>query len=253
MNIVVFDTETVSLDKPFCYNIGYVIANVETRKILVKRDFVVEQIWHNLPLFSTAYYAEKRELYVSAMRGKRAVLDKFGYICRQMTRDFTAHNVEIAFAYNSPFDDKVFTYNCDWYKCNNPFDTIPIVDIRGFAHNFIVDEYYKGYCEMHKLFTETGNYSTTAESIYKYITDNEMFKEEHTALADSEIELQILFVCLDKGANINSEYQVYRSIDRECRQVFSVTDKKTKEVLFQSVCTKVRYDKKNGRVEITTP
>ena len=187
------------------------------------------------------------------MRGKRATLNKFGYICRQMARDFTAHNVEIAFAYNSPFDDKVFAYNCDWYKCNNPFDTIPIVDIRGFAHNFIVNDHYKEYCEKYQLFTESGNYSTTAESVYKYITNNEMFKEEHTALSDSEIELQILFICLDKGANINKEYAVLRSIDRECKQVFSVIDKKTKEVLFQSVCTKVRYDKKNGQIEITTP
>ena len=45
MNFVVFDTETTSVGAhPFCYNIGYIIANVETREILVKRDFVVEQI-----------------------------------------------------------------------------------------------------------------------------------------------------------------------------------------------------------------
>ena len=43
MNIVVFDTETVSLEKPFCYNIGYVIVDTESGKRLVRRDYVVEQ------------------------------------------------------------------------------------------------------------------------------------------------------------------------------------------------------------------
>ena len=60
--ICVFDTETTSLDKPFCYNIGYVIADPETDEILLRRDFVVEQIWHNQPLFQTAYYAAQRPL-----------------------------------------------------------------------------------------------------------------------------------------------------------------------------------------------
>ena len=76
MNIVIFDTETTSLEKPFCYNIGYVIGN-EHGETLLKHDFVVEQIWHNLPLFSSAYYADKRALYIDAMRARLAVLDKF--------------------------------------------------------------------------------------------------------------------------------------------------------------------------------
>ena len=91
MNFVVFDTETTSLDKPFCYNIGYVIMNDSGMK-LVKKDFVVEQIWHNLPLFSTAYYAEKRPIYVKAMKARKTVMDKFGYICREMIRDFEKYD-----------------------------------------------------------------------------------------------------------------------------------------------------------------
>ena len=79
MNIVIFDTETTSLEKPFCYNIGYSIRTSENQ-ILVEKDFVVEQIWHNLPLFSTAYYAEKRPIYVNRMRARAVKMEKFGYI-----------------------------------------------------------------------------------------------------------------------------------------------------------------------------
>ena len=59
MKIVVFDTETTNLEKPFCYNIGYAIFNTDTQECLIAKDFVVEQVWHNKALFETAYYAEK--------------------------------------------------------------------------------------------------------------------------------------------------------------------------------------------------
>ena len=62
MNIVIFDTETTSINKKFCYNIGYVIADGDTSDILLKREFVVEQVWHNDMLFSTAYFADKKQI-----------------------------------------------------------------------------------------------------------------------------------------------------------------------------------------------
>lgn len=216
MNICVFDTETTSLEKPFCYNVGYVIVDTDTREILTKKDYIVEQAWHNLPLFSSAYYAEKRSWYVSAMRGKRAVLDKWGYIMRNMARDLREYNVECGYAYNSPFDDKVFTFNCDWYKTNNPLDTIPVYDIRGMVHGIIAhDDNFFQYCEKYERFTEKGHYSTTAETIYGYTQNCPGFEEAHTALADSEIECAILLWAHDMGANYATEYPIFRSIPRE--------------------------------------
>ena len=70
MIIAVFDTETTSLEKPFCYNLGYCLVDTDTKEKVLKRDYVVEQIWNNLELFSSAYYASKREIYVKAMRGR---------------------------------------------------------------------------------------------------------------------------------------------------------------------------------------
>ena len=87
MNILVFDTETVNLEKPFAYNIGYVVYNTDSAEILVKRDYVVEQVWHNPMLFVTAYYADKRDLYIGRMRSRKCIMDKFGYITQAMYRD----------------------------------------------------------------------------------------------------------------------------------------------------------------------
>lgn len=215
MNILVFDTETTSLVKPFCYNIGYCIYDTETNTTLIKREYVVEQIWHNLPLFSTAYYTDKRPLYVKAMRARKVLLEKFGYITQQMCRDINDFEIVCAYAFNSSFDERVFEFNCDYFKCINPFDTIPIFDIRGNVHKgiaFTTD--FQSFCETNQYFTESGNYSTTAETIYRYLFDNE-FNEAHTALSDSEIELDIL---IDMVLNYNQEwnvgYKAYSSVPR---------------------------------------
>ena len=76
MNIVIFDTETISTTKPFCYNIGYVIADTENRTTLVKHDFVVSETWNNKMLFNTAYYCDKQETYISRMKGKTVIKKK---------------------------------------------------------------------------------------------------------------------------------------------------------------------------------
>ena len=78
MNIAIFDTETTSLDKPFCYNIGYLIVDTENHDTLIKRDYVVEQVWHNPMLFTTAYYADKRDIYIKRMRAKTVKMEKYG-------------------------------------------------------------------------------------------------------------------------------------------------------------------------------
>lgn len=246
MNIVVFDTETTSLDKPFCYNIGYTISD-ENGNTLLSREYVVEQIWHNLPLFSSAYYADKRPLYIERMRAHRITLEKFGYVCQQMIRDFKQYAVERAFAYNSSFDDKVFAFNCDWFKCKNPFDTMPIIDIRGFVHSFIVTQSsFVQFCEENNAFTETGNYSTTAETIYRYLFNND-FNEEHTALADSLIEKDILFACIEKGACIDTEYTTRRSIERKVERELHIKTAEQTDYYFKY--SKIRINK--DKTEIT--
>jgi len=247
MNIVVFDTETTSLEKPFCYNIGYVIVNNLGEKI-AEKDFVVEQIWHNLPLFNTAYYAEKRPLYISAMKARKATMNKFGYICQEMIRDFKKYDVEAAFAYNSSFDEKVFAFNCDWFKCSNPFDTIPVKDIRGFAHQFIINKDYKEFCEINKYFTESGNYSSTAETVYRYITGDTDFIEDHTALSDSEIETDILFYCVDNGADLTSDYCAKKSITRNVEKILHI--KTAEQIDYYFDYTNIKINKEKTEIKL---
>ena len=224
MKIMVFDTETSNLEKPFCYNIGYVVYDTDNEIVLEKKDFVVEQVWHNDMLFTTAYYSNKREIYVNRMRARKVLMEKYGYICQEMIRDIKRYEIKLAYAYNSPFDDKVFNYNCEWFKCNNPFDNVKILDIRGFVHNSIANEKaYKDFCEENEYFTESGNYSTTAETLFRYIKQDLDFVEEHTALADSLIELDILNYCIDNyGLDYEKEYKTKRTIERETERELEI-------------------------------
>lgn len=253
MNICIFDTETTSLEKPFCYNIGYIIVNADTYCIgdepIVKREFVVEQVWHNNMLFTTAYYAEKREEYIRNMRARTVKLDKFGYVTQQMARDFKNYEVEYAFAYNSSFDEKVFNFNCDWFKCINPFDNIPIYDIRGMVHEFIADtQDYRDFCDKYSFYTDSGNYSTTAEVVFRYISNLPDFVEEHTALEDAQIETDILTYCVCHGADVTKQYKARQSIVRELPKQFRVIE--NGEVIFETTCQSMRYYKKENMVRL---
>ena len=226
MNILVFDTETANLEKPFCYNLGYVIYDTDEGKVVLKRDYVIEQVWHNAMLFTTAYYANKRELYVSRMKGRTAILDKWGYVCQRLYRDIVEFEIKDGYAYNSGFDEKVFEFNCDWFKTINPLDSIAVHDIRGYVMDKIAfTDDYKKFCEEHNLYTESGNYSTTAEAVYRFISGNTEFIEEHTALADSEIECEILAECVGLGCEWNTDYKVPKYVPRNTEKVFVIVDK----------------------------
>ena len=220
---MILDTETTSLDKPFCYDIGYTIFDMDTMMLVKDMHYVVEQTWHNLPLFESAYYKEKRPRYVTLMRQHKASMDKWGYIMRNMYRDVKQYNITDAYAYNSDFDDKVITFNCDWFKCNNPLENVAIHDIWGYASEFITNNAaYTAFCEQYERFTDTGNYKGSAEVVYQYLTNNPDFVEEHMGLYDSQIETYILAACIERGAQWASDYKVKKVLPRMIEKPFTV-------------------------------
>ena len=92
-NILVFDTETISLEKSFIYNLGYVIVDPDG-KTLLERSFVIRQIYDNKPLFATSYYAKKRPLYISMLKGRRTKKVSWGDACRLMCKDIKEYGVQ---------------------------------------------------------------------------------------------------------------------------------------------------------------
>ena len=220
---LILDTETTGLDKCFCYDISWVIMDMETGDIIDFKANVVEQVWHNLPLFESAYYKEKRTKYVEMMRRHEATMDKWGYIMRKLKQDIVKYSISEVYAYNSDFDDKVISYNCDWFKCNNPLETIEVYDIWGYASQFVTGNAdYRKFCEDNSRFTDTGNYKGSAEVVHQFITNNADFIEEHMGLFDSEIEAGILWECVKRGADWAKHYTVNKILARPIMHPFSI-------------------------------
>lgn len=245
MNILVFDTETVDVEHAFCYNVGYTIVNIETREKLIKRDYVIEQVWENKMLFSTAYYAEKKQLYINALRGRKASIKHWGHTMQRMIKDIQEYNVEFAYAFNSPFDVRVFDFNSEWFKSSNALDYVETIDIRGLINKLLFSDEYKAFCEENGFYTESGNYSGNAETLTKFIRQDKEFIEDHTALSDSLIEADIILYMIDKyGVDITKEGKVYATVPRETEREMVI--------VHNGVEHKFTYLKKLTRNGITT-
>lgn len=223
-NVIVLDTETTSIDKPFCYDCSWVIMEKETGKLIDFKANVIEQVWHNLPLFESAYYKDKRTKYIKMMRAHDAVMNKWGYVMGELKRDIKKYGITEVYAYNSDFDDKVIAFNCDWFKCINPLETIAIYDIWGYASEFITKlADYKNFCENNGRFTDTGNYKGSAEVVYQFLADDADFIEEHMGLFDSQIEAWILWQCVNNyGAEYAMNYKVNKILPRIVAHPFSI-------------------------------
>lgn len=222
-NLMVLDTETINIDKPFVYDIGYIVYNPQTSRVMVKRNYLVKEIWNNKVLFATSYFADKRPLYEKLIKQGKIKVKPFNWIMRRMAKDMRKCDIGFMYAYNAPFDTKVFNFNTNWFKIENPLERVKILDIVPYVHKVIgFTEIYKEFCERHQLFTESGNYSANAENVTRFLTCDTDFKEDHTALADCEIELKILLHCIDKGCEYHQEYKKYACIPRKTKRQFVV-------------------------------
>lgn len=249
--VLVFDTETTSIDKPFCYNLAWVVADIDEEgvyTILDEKEYMVKQVWYNTMLFSTAYYADKKELYHDRIRQHFIEVKRFDEVINELSKVIEYYNIECAYAYNSQFDERVFAFMTDWFHTPNPMAEIPVFDIRAyFTHAIKDDTTFKEYCENNALFTESGNYSTTAEIAYRYLLAEDDFVEEHTALADSIIELDILARCAEIGEEIFTHKKAIKSIPREVEKVFTI-QYKNKNYSFKGLTAK--WYKKNNKLII---
>ena len=244
--IIVFDTETTSINKPFCYNIGFCVCGVTNNDIIIldTYEFMAKQVWYNTMLFSTAYFADKKELYHERIRNKFIDVKRWNEIVDILIDVIEKNNISAVYAYNSPFDVKVMTFMCDWFKTYNPFNDIPVFDIRDFFMNSIENsDNYKDFCENNQFFTDSKNYSTTAETAYRYIENDTNFIEEHTALADSEIETDILKWCYKNGVDIFTNIKSIKSIPRKIKQKYIVKQGDSKYVFYGTGAT--WYKKRN--------
>lgn len=207
--ILVFDTETANtikygnkldMSNVLVYDCGWQIIDTHGN-IYQERSFVNKDIFTYEPhLMQTAYYAEKIPRYLADIwRGKRIATSTYK-IRQTMLSDMEKFGISEVAAHNARFDITALNNTIRYITKSKfrywfPYDT-EIWDTMRMAESVILKmPTYRKFCEQHNFFTETGRLKKTAEILYRYISKQTEFEEEHTGLEDVKIESQILAYC----------------------------------------------------------
>jgi hypothetical protein len=203
--ILLVDTEFITLNKPFVYDLSYLIARKVGDKYATLKSVgnVVKQVYQNKMMFETAYYAEKRKLYTSALRGKTYKQNYMGNILRQLKKDIKEYNVSMVLGYNVNADLRSIGFTSEYLKLDNPFTDTKVIDLMPIVVNTICDtNEYKTFAKENNLITEKGYYKMSVESVMKYINNNIEFSEKHLGKSDNENEIDLLNYAIEKGASL---------------------------------------------------
>ena len=230
------DKKKLAIAKPLVYDIGWTIAT-RSKGTVLKRNYLISETFSVPAIFNTAYYHEKRPLYLAMLERGEIELKPWREVMNIMIADL--QTVDWICAYNAMFDFKkaiIFTetyinnlYSRHYYEweeeqkvfckhiLKNPsrkeshnFDkdnfvfrgvNYPMIDIWGLACTHILNcAAYKKACLENERISNAGIYfSTSAESAMQFFSKKFNFIEDHTALSDAEIETELLFASLKRG------------------------------------------------------
>lgn len=192
--ILVIDTETVgAIPRQLAYDIGGVVTD-RNGKIYHEFHFVVKEIFADLELMHSAYYADKFQTYVDSLYEQKIEPLSFMEILRKLTAIIDLYDVKAIAAYNLQFDKRAMENTCDLIFENRNWLNRDLEElcIMCAACDIL---YGKTYCKLARergWVTDKGNIKTSAECGYRYISGDYDFEEAHRGLDDCRIEAEIL-------------------------------------------------------------
>lgn len=209
---IVLDTETCPCDKNFegvsawnmfVYDCGWAV--VDKRGTVYRtHSFVNADIFlDEKNLMKSAYYANKIPKYWEQIKNGQRILTSFYNIRKTLMDDIKEFEVSEIYAHNAMFDYGSLTNTRRWetkskYRYFFPKSVI-ICDTLKMARQVIANTpTYQAFCHEHGYLTKTRRVQLKAETIYRYITDNTEFSENHTGLEDVMIEKEIMAYCFRK-------------------------------------------------------
>lgn len=197
MKILIIDTETAnSVEQPLPYDVGYVIYDTDTDKILVSRSFIVAEIYLDKQMMNSAYYAEKIPHYEKGLHNGSRTMKRLLNIRKQIHKDMEQFECHTIGAYNLGFDKRASNNDIRFITASKlrwffPYG-VKWIDIWTMAcTSFMRSVHYIKWALKNGEVSEAGNIKTSAEVAYRYITKNTDFAEEHTGLEDVMIETEI--------------------------------------------------------------
>lgn len=216
---IVLDCETCPCDKDFeevspfnmlVYDLGWVVVD-KRGKVYERRSFVNADIFlDEKDLMKSAYYAKKIPSYWEDIKAGRRKLTSFYNIRKALLADIERYGVKDVFAHNMFFDLNALNNTYRWetkskHRYFFPYN-LGINDTLKLSRQVIATmPTYKRFCEENGYLTKRNQVRLTAEIIYKFISGEEDFEENHTGLEDCMIEKEILAYCYRKHKKMNGK------------------------------------------------
>lgn len=237
MNLLIVDTETAK----YCgvdtvYNIAWAIMT-KGGKVKIQRSFLVADVYDKMFTIlkkdgtqwaDKGYYSVKSVFYENQL-DKVTFKKKWVDILNQFIMDIKTYNISLVTAFNIGFDKRVIgttTELLTQQQITNVPNTIQILDNRfdiydiriGALNSICHTKKYTNFCIENEFLTDSClHFSTTAETLVRYIRNNPYIIENHTALEDVQIETEILTKVLKKQSVLtpcegNPKFFVYNAL-----------------------------------------
>lgn len=209
---VVLDTETcnglivndeLDLSQSIAYDIGWQIIDKQGN-VYEKHSFAIFEVFCEMrDVMTSAYYADKIPSYWEDIKLNKRQLVQLRTARNILIEEMKEYNVKAVMAHNASFDLRALN-NTERYVTKSkyrhffPYGT-EIWDTLKMANDTICKQKaYIDFCKREGYMTKhrTPRVRATAEILYKYISGDYDFAEEHQGLADVEIESQIFVHCM---------------------------------------------------------
>lgn len=193
---------TVTGKSAFVYDIGWIVAD-NHGNIIVQKTFLVKEVFFGMPdRMQTGYYKNKIPLYWKMIKEGEIKIENFFKIREIFLNDIKKFSAEAVIAFNALFDYDALNNTTRWLSRGNimyftPYNVKWECSLK--MARSILREYktYNEWCRINGYMTthKTPHPQMKAEVIYKYVTHDFDFVEQHTALADVLIEYEIYLFC----------------------------------------------------------
>ncbi len=190
---MVLDTETVT-DARIPYDIAWILVD-RKGEIIERFDALTAEVMCNKTfryLIECDSFSKRKAAFYLENTPAQVML--FYDIMRYTVETIEKYDATVV-AYNASFDVRVLNNYANVLFGHDFFniDTFRVWDLWNMALNTICDSSnYVRWCEACGFRTDKGHLRSNAESVYSYLSGDTNFSEEHTALADCEIESEIL-------------------------------------------------------------
>ena len=212
--VVVIDTETANtVEQPLPYDFGWAVLDTESGEIVRKFSYVCAEIFLDRQLMEQAYFAEKIPMYWEQIQSGQRKLKRLLNIRKELWNCLKTYGIHQICAYNMGFDKRA-SHNDVRYITSSlirwffPYDVEFVCIWHMACTSFLNTSDYINFATTHGFVSDAGNIQTSAETAYRFLTNNPEFVESHTGLEDVEIECAILMNCLKTGDE-NMKYQPY--------------------------------------------